>query len=166
VVFSKTWAATGSWCGEADAAGWPRLRAIGGLTAAALEAFAFGVAAPLLLRAKPDRVARVLEPRRAPVEPRSDDRITTTVQVTDAVLARGWPLLRRGCLTRGVTRYRMLRRAGADVALCFGAGTVDGSIEAHCWIDRDGTPLLEPEDVSRFVEMFRICRPGVVVPAA
>ncbi len=70
--------------------------------------------------------------------------------------------MRTGCITRGVTRYWMLRRAGAEVALCFGVGSVAGNVEAHCWIAQGSTPILEPPDVQQFHEMFRICRPGIV----
>src|SRR5205809_46056 len=68
------------------------------------------------------------------------DRIA---RVVDAVIRRARPLVRPGCLTRGITRYWLLRRAGVDVSLCFGARLVEGRFEAHCWIDRDGRPILE-----------------------
>jgi hypothetical protein len=60
----------------------------------------------------------------------------------------------------------MLRRAGEDVALCFGVGSVDGQVEAHCWLIQNDSPILEPPDVQQFHEMFRICEPGIVVEAA
>ena len=60
----------------------------------------------------------------------------------------------------------MLRRAGEDVKLCFGVGSVDGQVEAHCWLIRDEAPILEPPAVEQFHEMYRICRPGIVVEAA
>jgi hypothetical protein len=59
----------------------------------------------------------------------------------------------------------MLRRVGVDVALCFGVGSVAGNIEAHCWLAHDNEPILEPPDVQQFREMYRICRPGIVVAA-
>jgi hypothetical protein len=117
---------------------------------------------PLLLRARPTTLARVLEPRRRTREP---DPATTAemIKLTDVALHRGRPLVRSGCLSRSVTRYWMLRRVGEDVSLCFGVGTIDGEIEAHCWLSRDDHPILEPTRVAAFHEMYRICEPGIVV---
>jgi hypothetical protein len=125
---------------------------------------AVAMAAPLLLRFRPERLAKVLEPRIDRVDTDAE-RIAETLRIADVVLARGRPLVRNGCLTRGVTRYWALRRAGADVSLCFGVGTIDGAVEAHCWIDREGTTVLEPRETNSFHEMFRLCRPGVMVAA-
>jgi hypothetical protein len=71
-----------------------------------------------------------------------------------------YPLVRTGCLTRGVTLFWFLRRAGLDVELRFGLDT--GDIEApdgHCWIALDGEPFLEKTDPRpRFVELYRLPR--------
>lgn len=125
------------------------------------ELLAVASLAPVLLRLPPERLARLLEPRRPGVGRGGSDP-AELVRVADAVVARARPFVRRGCLTRGLTRYRALRHAGVDVALCFGVGSIDGTIEAHCWLVHEGAALFEPEDVDRFVEMFRICAPGVV----
>ena len=58
----------------------------------------------------------------------------------------GHPLVRPGCLTRGVTLYYALRRAGDDVSLCFGVGEDGGQTAGHCWLDKAGRPLLERVD--------------------
>jgi Transglutaminase-like superfamily len=128
------------------------------------EALTVAAITPLLMRLRPGTLARVLEPRRRTL-PRDDARIAAGLRTTDAALWRGRPLVRPGCVSRGVTRYRMLRRFGVDVALCFGVGRIGDEIAAHCWLDLDGAPILEPEDVNRFIEMFRIRRPGVVARA-
>ena len=118
-----------------------------------LRITAVAVAVPLLMRLRLARLARVLEPRRAPAAPvaRADD---IAAQV-EAVLEG--PFVRRSCLTRGVTRYWFLRRAGVDVALCFGMGRPTGDPAGHCWIVRDGEPYLETVDPRPiFVETYRV----------
>jgi len=80
----------------------------------------------------------------------------------DAVIRRGGPAVRPGCLTRGVTLYDALRRAGDDVALCFGVGTAAGEMAGHCWLDRAGRPILERKDPREtFTEVVRVSRSGV-----
>ncbi|HXT37159.1 MAG TPA: lasso peptide biosynthesis B2 protein [Chloroflexota bacterium] len=105
-------------------------------------------AVPLLMRLPLPRVSALLEPRRIPPHPvpTQEDR---TVRLVLALLSAGRPLVRRGCLTRGVTLYYFLRRAGVDVSLCFGMGTstekVDG-FDGHCWLVKQGEPYLESRD--------------------
>ncbi|HVA90766.1 MAG TPA: lasso peptide biosynthesis B2 protein [Chloroflexota bacterium] len=109
---------------------------------------AVAAAVPTLMRLPLPRVSTLLEPRRPPPgpTPAQEDRIARFVL---AALAAGRPLVRRGCLTRGVTLYYFLRRAGADVSLCFGMGTstdkADG-FDGHCWLVKQGEPYLEPYD--------------------
>jgi hypothetical protein len=75
----------------------------------------------------------------------------------DAVLGRFGRLVSTSCLTRGLTRYYFLRRAGVPVTLCFGVGWPDGRFEAHCWLSRDGEPFLEARDPRPvFGETYRI----------
>jgi hypothetical protein len=161
VVFSKTSPAMDWSPGERTAGGWFSTTGASRTATTVLRALVVGILAPLLLRARPERLARLLEPRRA-VRPQDDEELAGMLRLTDVTLARGRPFVRTGCLTRGVTRYWMLRRAGAEVALCFGVGSVAGNVEAHCWIAQGSTPILEPPDVQQFHEMFRICRPGIV----
>jgi Transglutaminase-like superfamily len=120
-----------------------------------LRILAVAAAVPLLMRLRLARLARVLEPRRAPAAPvPGADAIAAQVE---AVLWRDSRLVRRSCLTRGVTRYWFLRRAGFDVALCFGMGRLRGEAAGHCWIVRDGEPYLESVDPRPiFVETYRV----------
>jgi Transglutaminase-like superfamily len=117
---------------------------------------AVAAAAPLLMRLPLPRLARVLEPRRRPsrLAP-SADAVAARVE---ALLARPTRLVRRSCLTRGVTRYWFLRRAGIDVELCFGMGRPRGGEPAgHCWILLNGEPYLETTDPRPvFVETYRL----------
>lgn len=113
---------------------------------------------PLIARLPLSRQAGILEPRRAPAM--TDGRLEAWLERrADAVLANGRPIVRSGCLTRCMTLYYFLRRAGVDVRLAFGVGMVDGSYEGHCWLIRDGEPYLERVDPrATFAETYRIPR--------
>lgn len=125
-----------------------------------LRIFAFAAAVPYLLRLKLSRIAGALEPGRDPSAVHEDSVRKITAYVETAI-RRGRPLVHPGCLTRGLTRYYFLRRAGMDVALCFGMGRLDKEFMGHCWLVRDGEPFLETEDPRpRYAEMYRISRPG------
>lgn len=64
---------------------------------------------------------------------------------TDKVLDRLPPPWRRTCLRRSVVLYYLLRRAGRDAVLHLGVRRdAAGVLDAHAWLSRDGTPLLEP----------------------
>jgi hypothetical protein len=117
---------------------------------------AVAAAVPLLLRLRLDRLARLLEPRRVRPQPAPAD-VERLVGRIDHVLAAGRPLVRPGCLTRGVTRFWFLRRAGVPVDLVFGMGRPVGDFEGHCWLVRDAEPWLEKVDPRPvYVESYRI----------
>jgi len=132
--------------------------------------FAFAAMVPYLLRLKLPRVGGVLESDRNPVPvPVPEDSVRKITAYVETVIRRGKPLVRRGCLTRGLTRYYFLRRAGMDVTLCFGMGRLDKKYIGHCWLVKDGEPFLEVEDPrARYLEMYRISRAGnqACTPAA
>jgi hypothetical protein len=112
---------------------------------------------PLLMRLPLERVRDVLDPRG--VLPRPDAiRERHVLALVSLVLDFGRPVLRPTCLTRGITRYYALRRAGVEVALAFGLGQATGdTVDGHCWLVRDGAPFLETRDPRRlFTEMYRI----------
>ena len=111
----------------------------------ALRVIAFAATVPLLVRRPVDRWRYHLAApsRRSPPPADCVDRLITKI---DRALRIGWPLVRTGCLTRGITMYRFLSRAGVPVSLHLGAGVVDGRFAAHCWVERDGAPVREPRD--------------------
>jgi hypothetical protein len=117
----------------------------------------FGLCAPVLVRRGPERMAALLE-RASSEPPSTDPRMAEALaRRVDRCLRAGWPLVRRGCLTRGVTLYRFLRRAGFDVSLRFGIGEVNGRLEGHCWLVHDNRPLLEKRDPRAiYTETWRI----------
>jgi Transglutaminase-like superfamily len=112
---------------------------------------------PVLMRFPLKRVEDLLEPRGAVPEPEGA-RERHVLALVSLVLDLGRPVLRPTCLARGITRYYALRRAGADVALAFGLGHGPGyGVNGHCWLVRDGEPLLETRDPRAFfTEMYRI----------
>ena len=120
---------------------------------------AFSVTVPALVRLGPARLGRVLDAvtaRRAygPVAP-SDGN--TLVACVDAAMRIGHPVVRPGCLTRGLTTYFFLRRRGAPVRLHFGVGQVAGKLVGHCWVDWDGEPFAEHTDPRpAFTSVYRI----------
>ena len=124
-----------------------------------LRVFLFAAAVPVLMRLKIARVAAILEPGREP-HPVDPELITRILAYVETVIRRGGPLIRRGCLTHGLTRYYFLRRAGLDVSLRFGMGRVAAAkgFIGHCWLVREGEPYLEREDPrSLYVEMYCVC---------
>lgn len=134
--------------------------------ASAVRVLAFAAAAPLLLRVVPlERLGPWLEPDTAQAaSPAGPDDLVRRV---DRLIKLGWPVVRRGCLVRGLTLYRFLREAGFEVSLCFGMGRppeegADADFTGHCWIELDGRPLAEKRDPRPiYAETFRIapCAP-------
>jgi hypothetical protein len=123
-----------------------------------LPVYALTVGSRLLTRLPPRSFGRLLG---ALARPRSG--VCTAAEVAalrravDHVQTSDWPLVRKGCLTRGLTLFWLLRRRGVDVALAFGVGTPEGETAAHCWLVRDGEPYLEQNDESAaFTEVWRI----------
>lgn len=115
-----------------------------------LSTLLFAAAVPLLLRwCSLPRLPSLLEPRGLLPPPPSPSEVWDLVARVDGLLAAARPLVRSGCLVRGLTLYRVLRRAGAAVSLRFGIGAMDGGekdMAAHCWIVYQGQPLAEPRD--------------------
>ncbi|CAN5535615.1 hypothetical protein BH24DEI1_BH24DEI1_02690 [soil metagenome] len=108
--------------------------------------FLFAAAVPLLLRLKLPTLLALLEGRAPAPDTLDPDGADKIVRYVDAVIRRGRPLVRRGCLTRGLTLFYFLRRAGLEVALAFGMGKPEGEVEGHCWLVREGEPFLEGRD--------------------
>jgi hypothetical protein len=115
----------------------------------------FAAAVPFLLRLKLSRVKTLLEPR----TPSSADRdgVELITRYVEKAIRVGRPLVRPGCLTRGLTRYYFFRRNGLDVSLCFGMGQIKGVFVGHCWLVRDGAPFMETRDPRPlYTEMYRL----------
>jgi hypothetical protein len=131
-------------------------RVVSGLTAAPAYAGIAAVAAGArLLSLMPlERLERVVELGR-PKTPRSPAQTELTAERVERVLFRSKTVLRHTCLTRGITRYFFLRRAGADVRLIFGLSKMDGRHVGHCWIVRDGEIYAEAsEPLRQFTDVY------------
>jgi hypothetical protein len=115
---------------------------------------AVAAGARLLARLPLRRLEAVVElgRRRAPRSPADTD---LTAKRVERVLSRSRRVLRHTCLTRGITRYFFLRRAGADVRLIFGLSKIEGRYAGHCWIVRDGEIYAESSDPSgQFADVY------------
>ncbi len=112
---------------------------------------------PVLMRLPLARVRALLEPRgEAHVLDLDDER--RVIGLVNLALDKLQPLFRATCLTRGITRYYFLRRAGVDVSLAFGIARPSMTeVAGHCWLVREGEPFLEARDPrSAFTEVYRI----------
>jgi hypothetical protein len=127
--------------------------------------FLFAAALPLLFRLKIPLVARLLDVPigcgGATAAPQEQDFI---IHCVEWVMAAGRPLIRPSCLTRGVTRYFFLRRAGVNLGLCFGAAWRQGELiqaPGHCWLVKDSKPYLELSDpLLCFVPIYSLPQAG------
>jgi hypothetical protein len=132
-----------------------------------LHSFGVALVTPLLLRLPLPRLEALLEwaaAGRIGHARGNPDAVATTVL---EMLQAGRPLVRRGCLTRGLTLYYFLRRAGADVVLTFGMGQISGGdgYDGHCWLVLDGKPYLEPRDPrGNYVTMYSFRRSDAAQP--
>ena len=122
----------------------------------------FAALVPVLMRLPLPRAAALLAraPHRSSERPSPGqiERLDRLVTLAPRV-AR--PFVRTGCLTRGVTLFWFLRRAGLDVELRFGLDPREHSgTEGHCWLSLDGEPFLERRDPrARFAELYRLPLP-------
>ena len=115
----------------------------------------FAASVPFLLRLRLSRVEALLELKNPSAVER--DRVEQITKYVELAISQGRPLVRPGCLTRGVTRYYFFRRDGMNVSLCFGMGQVDGKYVGHCWLVKDGVPFMETRDPRPlYSEMYRI----------
>ena len=119
---------------------------------------AVGMAVPMLARLPLPRLEAVLD-RRWRARPSVSDPELVAGQLVaqfERAVRVTRPLVRRGCLTRGITLYRLLRSSGVDdVVLVFGVGQAARRPSAHCWLERHGQPLFEPTDPRpMFVPMY------------
>ena len=54
---------------------------------------------------------------------------------------------RATCLPTSITLQSLLARSGVAAQLRLGVRKLDGRLEAHAWVEHDGTALLEPAGV-------------------
>lgn len=124
----------------------------------------FMSAVPLLMRLPLRRLQSLVEPSPIPakIDLAAAEKILRDTERMVRLTARINP---RRCLARGLTLYFFLRRAGLDLSLVFGAGTVRNAFAGHCWLERNGEPYLEATDPRPFfTPMYRFSRAGNPAP--
>lgn len=70
-----------------------------------------------------------------------------------------------GCLARSLLLHRLLAREGTASMLRIGVRLVGGRLEAHAWVECDGTPVNDAEDVSQRYAPFEGSLSGMPFPA-
>jgi hypothetical protein len=116
----------------------------------------FAAAVPTLLRLPLPRLSRLLtrSPRARTADAIEIDRLDRVTSLAPRITR---PLVRTGCLTRGLTLFWFLRRAGLDVELRFGLDPqTEQPTDGHCWLTLNGEPYLERQDLDRFTELYRL----------
>lgn len=127
-----------------------------------LRLFCFAAAVPALVRLRLPTLRALLEPKSAPrMGDSNTSRAKRIIDYVEVAMRVGNPLVRRSCLTRGLTAYHFLRQAGLDVTLAFGIGRVEGTLAGHCWLMRDGEPFLEARDPRPFFVTVYAFRQGM-----
>ena len=118
---------------------------------------AFAATVPLQLRLPLPRFAALVTrpPRRHMSVAADPARLERLAHLATRV---GAPFVKTGCLTRGVTLFWFLRRAGYDVELRFGVDIVEPEApDGHCWLALHDEPFLEKVDPRpRFAELYRL----------
>ncbi len=116
-----------------------------------VRVFLFAAAVPFLFNLKFGVITRWLARRTRRSSKSAVDlaKVEPIIRCVELARAIGGPLVCPRCLTRGVTLYFFLRRAGLPVSLCFGDAMKKGAVVqmvGHCWLVKDGEPFLEKSD--------------------
>jgi hypothetical protein len=123
-----------------------------------LRTYMITVTAGLVARLPPRHLRRLLLLRRRGRREPGVEAAFRVQAAVDHVQTSGWPLVRKGCLSRGLTLFWLLRRSGVDdLSLAFGVGPADRAPTAHCWLVRNKLPYFETTDPTEmFTEIWRI----------
>ena len=62
-------------------------------------------------------------------------------------LAADYGICRASCLSRSITLWWLLRRHGIASDMHIGVRKTMDRLEAHAWVEKDGTPLNEDSDI-------------------
>lgn len=112
---------------------------------------------PCLMRLQLPKLKTALKVKRSPVEQTVlTPKARKTIYFMDRLLGKFKPRLSTYCLTRGVTLYYFLQRAGVDITLCFGVGKDNDLYLGHCWLEGCGEPIYESRDPRNlYTETYR-----------
>lgn len=84
-----------------------------------------------------------------PVASEPPDNVSRTLARTASLsraVNRRWFIFGR-CLARSLALARVLQQAGIDVELRFGQRVEAGAFSAHAWLEHDGMPINEAQDI-------------------
>ena len=128
-----------------------RLRSLsGGELRLLARAFVLLLVADLALRTLSFERARRLLAATPPVppagQPPSPSRIAEVIRLVD--VAARHHLYPMTCLRRALVLQRLLLQEGLETRLRLGVRGVERRFEAHAWLEHDGIPVGEPEDVA------------------
>ena len=100
------------------------------------------------------RAFAAISPSRRNVAP-DERRIERTVDALNTLLAAGIPGVHPQCWRRAAVLHRFLRFEGVDTAIVFGvAPQASAAVEAHAWLEREGRPFAEAENISGYRRLF------------
>ena len=100
------------------------------------------------------RAFAAVSPARRDVAP-DERRVERVVDALNTLLAAGLPGIHPQCWRRAAVLHRFLRFEGVDTAIVFGvAPQASVRIEAHAWLERDGRPFAEAENVANYRRLF------------
>lgn len=124
-----------------------------------LQLFVFALFVPAFMRLGVRRLSALLSQTNRPAKELSAKTLPVDakkmITLTDLAMEFGSPLIDKRCLTRGITLYYFLRRAGMPVELHFGVAPVGTALNGHCWLVQNEQPFAEPIDPrSRFAEVW------------
>ena len=105
--------------------------------------------ASLALRFLPLRAVRAItdRPRRWPREPIDRERADRIAHMVAAAAQYGPH--HASCLPQSLVLQFLLRRDGMRGELRYGVRKIDGAVQAHCWIELNGEPLIDSPHVHR-----------------
>lgn len=99
-------------------------------------------------------------PRPASAEPSAGQWPTAQVAARMVRIAARYSLIRLNCLPRSLTLWWLLRRQGIAVDLRIGVTPKEGRLEAHAWVELQGLPLDDQDDVyERFAPFHETITP-------
>jgi hypothetical protein len=100
------------------------------------------------------RAFAAVSPARRDVAP-DERRVERAVDALNTLLAAGMPGIHPQCWRRAAVLHRFLRFEGVDTAIIFGvAPQTSAAVEAHAWLERDGLPFAEAENVTSYRRLF------------
>lgn len=98
----------------------------------------------------------VLSPPRGAIQSRSAERIVWAVSAVSRCVPQAT------CLTQALTAETLLRACGYPASINIGVAKHQDGIEAHAWVELDGTVLIGHRGIEKFTRLRQLAiRPGL-----